>query len=574
MAIITTKRQSGRVSAGLLIVAAVVVAGIMFAVWLPTRGPAPENLAREPSPVPDPATAIRIPILASSSLVTLDPIKSVELVQYNIDLQIFEGLVSVGVDGAIEPALAASWDVSEDRLTWRFKLRDARFADDPAFSDGKGRKVTAADVIYSWERGLNAESGSLNSWALSGIVRGAEEFAKGEAETVSGLQAVDKQTLQVRLTDPDRDFLTRLTVLSTAVVPREVVETYGEEFGRRPVGSGPFKLAGWTPNELLRLEPNPHYGVGTGEQPTAAHIDYVEFVFFRSEAQIIDAFNRGEIHVRDVAGADIARIGKGASVDALAALYPSARVIRPGRVCRLHLFAPMIGGDYALGGKGALRRALATAYDHAALKHSVLGPLGEVTETLVLPSTIIVDNPSPSGAEATPSSSDVGTSLKGREVRVAYVSSRTGDVAVALLKDWLAQQGASVRLFPSASIQALFASVGEINPDLTLIYWSPYFPNLSNYVTALLTRSQPVPNFTGFSNPELDRQADLLRSGSDEEVNVARHATARLLDQEMPWIPLYYETPLMLITPAVQGFRINPVSVMLLKDVRIVNDLK
>src|SRR5205823_1927217 len=121
--------------------------------------------------------------------------------------------------------------------------------------------------------------------------------------------------------------------------------------------------------------------------------------------------------------------------------------------------------------------------------------------------------------------------------------------------------GANLRLFPSASINALFASVGEVKPDLTLIYWSPYYPNLDNYLTALLSISRPVPNFTGYSNAGLDAAVSSLRFSERDVMSQAKAQIREILDQEMPWIPIYYETPLMLAQPRVKQFSMNPVSV-------------
>lgn len=514
---------------------------------------------------------LNIPILASSALQTLDPIKSAELVQYNLDLQIFEGLVKVGYDGSIQPSLAASWEASEDFHIWTFHLRDAYFADHDVFAKGKGRKITVDDVIYSLKRGLNPAEGSLNSWALSTVVQGADEFATGKSDSVSGLERVNDHTLRVHLAHPDRNFLTRLTVLSTAIVPREAIDRYGSDFGRNPVGSGPFQLVNWQSQEYLELVPNRNYGKGNGKQPSLPKLDRVRFVFFRSESQIANEFQRGALDVRDITGTDLTRAGGIADIQQLEAFAGENKLVRPGSILKLHLLAPLIGEGHVFGTSAELRKQLASTFDHLKLKAAALGPLGVTTKSLMLPSTVLLDSPNRTASDISPANLFplTSTELTGRTVKVAYVSSRINDVTVRLLTDWLEASGATARLYPSASINALFASVGEINPDLTLIYWSPYYPNVGNYLVALLTSSQPVPNFTGFSNTALDGAVEQLRTVSDASKSelVARIAT--ILDREMPWIPLYFETPLVLTKPWVENFRINPVSVMLLDEVEI-----
>ena len=531
-------------------------------------------LRREPADAPlgKPAVTrneLRIPILASSALQSLDPIKSAELVQYNLDLQIFECLVAVGASGELVPALAEKWEPSPDFRVWTFHLRDASFTDDPSFPGNKGRRVTADDVIFSWKRGLSPKLGSLNSWALSTSVVGADKFASGNSDDVPGLERVDDRTIRVRLTEPDRDFLARLTVLSTAVVPPEAVKFYGDQFGSHPVGTGPFKLKEWVPSEYVLLERNPQYGRGNGWQPRSPTIAQARFIFFRSEAQIANEFDRGTVDVRDVAGADLVQLSDITSLDEIQRRFPQALVVRPGKVCRLHLLAPLIGEQYAFGASTALRRSLAATFDHEQLAKSAIGPLGKIIKTLMLPPDVLFDAPPWTDVPMPKSDVSSDSSLRGRTVKVAYVSSRIDDVIIVLLQRWLENRGATVRLFPSASINALFASVGEVKPDLTLIYWSPYYPNSANFLTALLSASRPVPNFTGFSNSALDKVASRLKFEVDEEGKKVRAEIKKILDSTMPWIPLYYETPLMLTKPYVRNFTISPVSVMLLANAEL-----
>lgn len=513
---------------------------------------------------------LRVPILATSALQTLDPIKSAELVQYNLDLQIFECLVVVGPDGAIVPALAHKWESNEDFTVWTFHLREAYFADDPSFPGGKGRRVTSDDVIYSWKRGLNPTLGSLNSWALSSVVVGADAFAAGKSSSVPGLERFDDATIRVRLTKPDRDFPTRLTVLSTAVVPSEAVTKYGEKFGLHPVGTGPFKLEEWIQGEYLLLERNPAYGRGSGWQPPSPQLTRARFIFFRSEAQIANQFQRGNLDVREVAGGDLVSLSDITSLAELKKKFTGANVVRPASIARLHLFAPLIRQGYPFGISAELRRALAAGFTHEQLVMSALGPLGKTSKTLVLPPDVIFDAPPLS--QPLPISADEAKErslLEGHTIKVAFVSSRINDVVVALLKRWLDERGATIKLFPSASINALFASVSEVKPDLTLIYWSPYYPNLANFLTALLTSSIPVPNFTGFSSPELDKLVDQLKFKTGKEAEAVRINIGKILNEQMPWIPLYYDTPIYLAQGRITNFTVNPVSVMLLNDVEI-----
>jgi len=517
---------------------------------------------------------LRLPILATSALQSLDPIRSVELIQFNLDYQIFEGLVGIDREGKIVPGLAERWEASADWTSWTFHLRDSTFANDPCFSSGKGRKVSVEDVIYSLERGMNPRAGSLNSWALSTVVVGGEAFAKGETHDVPGMERIDDKSVRIRLVAPDRNFLSRLTVLSTFIVPEEAVKQYGTDFGRRPVGSGPFRLVEWKEGERLVLERNETFGVGTGWQPQPAKIARASFTFFRSEAQVNAAFDRDDIDIRDAGGADLARFNGADALTELRRLYPAAQVFRPGWVCNVHLLAPMMGGKFAFGNSSAMRRWLSREFPRQDLASSALRGLGDPQLSVFPPEELLVNL---SGArvpkpEPGPAAIDSAAELRGQTIKVAFVSSRINDQAISLLKGLLERQGATVRLFPSASINALFSSLGQTMPDLTLIYWSPYYPNLPNYLTALLSASRPVPNFTGFSDPRLDKLASALQTADPAEIPKIASEIREILDETMPWVVLYHETPMVLAHRRVRNYGITPVSSMLLREVELVRD--
>ncbi|RFF28177.1 MULTISPECIES: ABC transporter substrate-binding protein [unclassified Wenzhouxiangella] len=166
----------------------------------------------------------------------------------------------------LTPNLAEGFpEVSEDGLVYRIRLRDdARFADDPAFPDARGRPVTAQDVVYSMKRHFMDETRSRGAWLWRDRIAGLEDGVEitDPEQPVSGLQAVDERTIRIELTEAFPQFTHTLAMALSAIVPREAVEHYGQEFGVRPVGSGPFVLERFD-QSLAVLEPNPHFDRGT-----------------------------------------------------------------------------------------------------------------------------------------------------------------------------------------------------------------------------------------------------------------------------------------------------------------------
>jgi oligopeptide transport system substrate-binding protein len=197
---------------------------------------------------------------------TLDPARINDIYARTIAQQIFDGLVQYDESLGIRPAIASSWKGSRDGRVWTFFLRKGvRFHN--------GREVTAEDFVYSFTRLLDPK---LKSAAAQFFTRidGAREFADGGAQSVRGLQALDRYTLQISLTDASSPFISLLAIGSAKVVPREVLESPGNNFDLQPIGTGPFKAMSVERNRQVVLVANPEYFDG---KPFLDRIEYKIF---------------------------------------------------------------------------------------------------------------------------------------------------------------------------------------------------------------------------------------------------------------------------------------------------------
>ncbi len=170
----------------------------------------------------------------------------------------------------INPNTAALPTISADGLTWTIKVTPGNyFADDPAFK-GKKRELVAADYVYSWKRILDPKVRSPNLQVFDQLFVGADAAVAKAKETgrfdydvpIEGLRAVDRYTLQLKLTHPAYSLLSDLTTTPTAAVAREVIDAYGDTNAwtmANPVGTGPYRLQEWRRGQKIVLEANPGF---------------------------------------------------------------------------------------------------------------------------------------------------------------------------------------------------------------------------------------------------------------------------------------------------------------------------
>ena len=171
----------------------------------------------------------------SSGITSLDPaFASGQAAIWPCNL-IYNGLVDLDDSLRIVPAIAKSWEISDDGLIYTFHLRtDIRFqnTDDIAFP--KSRHVTAQDFVYSFNRIVDPNVASPGSWIFQKVKRDKEDKTQ--------FIALNDSTLQIVLSEIQPPFLGVLAMKYCSVVPREAVEKFGKDFARHPVGTGPFQM--------------------------------------------------------------------------------------------------------------------------------------------------------------------------------------------------------------------------------------------------------------------------------------------------------------------------------------------
>jgi ABC-type transport system substrate-binding protein len=326
-----------------------------------------------------------------------DPAQISDLYSRIVTAHIFDGLYHydpLARPFLIKPNVAEALPhTSADFTVWTMRIQPGiYFADDPAFK-GQRRELVAQDYVYSLKRFFDPVTkspvySSFREEGVIGIDALRDEAIKNKApfdyeREIEGLRALDRYTLQFKLSKPNPRFLYTLAGGDLlGAVAREVVEFYGDKIMEHPVGTGPFRLAQWRRSSRIVLERNPGFRVVTYAGQAAAGDAEAQAVAARLKGRRLPMLDRVELSVIEE-GQPRYLAFQNAEFDFLAVPLEFVPVAAPGGALAPHLAKrgvqlqrtvspdralyyfnmedPLVGGQTA--DKVALRRAISLAID-------------------------------------------------------------------------------------------------------------------------------------------------------------------------------------------------------------------
>ena len=197
---------------------------------------------------------------------SLDPQKATLVDEFAIIADLFTGLFTDSPEATPIPALAQSYSVSPDGLTWTFRLKPSTWSD--------GRPVTANDFVFAYRRILEPATASGYAYLLYLIRNGqAVNEAKAAPETL-GVRALDDLTLELRLEHPAPYLPALLKHQSFFPVPAHTVKAHGDAWTRPEnfVGNGAFRLVDWKLGDHIRVVKNPAF-----YDPASVCVDQIDY---------------------------------------------------------------------------------------------------------------------------------------------------------------------------------------------------------------------------------------------------------------------------------------------------------
>ena len=205
------------------------------------------------------AEGAELSVMVETPVMSLDPQIATDGTSFEVIADYTDGLTQMDAEGGAIPAIAESWDISDDGTVYTFHLRD-----DAVWSNGD--PVTAADFVFGWQRAVDPANASEYSYMLSDIgqVVNAAEIIAGEKDVSElGVKALDDKTLEVTLNVPVSYFLSLMYFPTYYPVNQAFYESVGDTFGTSPetvLSNGAFIMDTYEPAATaFHLTKNPDY---------------------------------------------------------------------------------------------------------------------------------------------------------------------------------------------------------------------------------------------------------------------------------------------------------------------------
>lgn len=198
----------------------------------------------------------RITLAKENDVISMNTAYATDGFSFEMIAATVDGLEAMDKDGNVVPALAESYDISDDELTYTFHLRDA--------NGSNGDPVTAGDFVFAWnETAKSPEAEYAYLFTQDGAcIKNADEIVYDQKDTDLGIKAVDDKTLEVQLSKKCPYFLSLLTFPVFYPINQEFFEEQGDQYALTPDGllaCGPYVLTEWTKGQSLKLDKNQDY---------------------------------------------------------------------------------------------------------------------------------------------------------------------------------------------------------------------------------------------------------------------------------------------------------------------------
>ncbi len=483
--------------------------------------------------------------------------------------QLYNTLVEVDSNLQIKPSLATRWEISEDGMVYRFFLRpDVVFHDDPCFPGGKGRRMLASDVVYSLQRIMNPATVSSGAWIFNDRVKEKDGFV-----------AVNDSVLEVHLIAPFPPILGILSMQYCSVLPKEAVDFYGPDFRSHPVGTGPFQFVALEEGQALLMKRNSSYFETDEKGRQLPYLRGIKISFNDSKATEFLLFRQGKLHfVNDIDASFKDEILTKTGL--LRKNWAGKITLKKHAYLNIEYLGILVDSNNALVKASplrlkAIRQALNYGFDRRKLMLYLRNSIGIAAESGFVPAGLpSFDSLEVRGYRFDPIKARKLLEEAGfpggkglPEIRLLTVPIYS-ELASYIVREWQ-ELGIPVKvevvqksflLEQTAQSQALFFRGS----------WIADYPDAENYLSVFYGKNPAPPNYTRYNNPAFDRLYEKALTETNDSLRFELYRQMdRMILEDAPVVPLWYDEVIHLVQPFVKNFQPNSLNLLELRRVEI-----
>jgi peptide/nickel transport system substrate-binding protein len=482
--------------------------------------------------------------------------------------QLYSTLVEVDSQLNIIPSVAKRWKISEDGTAYTFYLRDdVFFHDDACFSNKKGRRLIAGDVVFSFKRLSDKNIASPGGWIFNGKV-----------DSVNGFCAIDDTTFQVKLMKPYHPILGILSMQYCSIVPHEAVEKYGNEFRRHPVGSGPFSIVAWEEGQALIMKRNSNYFEKDKEGKKLPYLEGIKVSFNDSRATEFLLFRQGKVDFIN----DIDATFK----DEVLTKRGTLRKEWEGKVqlqthpyLNIEYLGILVDTTNILVKSSPthlkkLRQAINYGFDREKMVLYLRNSLGIPAQSGFVPAGLpSFDSIAVKGYSYNPILAKKLLSEAGYANRSMPPIKLTTISIYSNIADFIAKQLEAIGINVQVDIVQKSLLLEMTSTSRALFFrgsWIADYPDAENYLSVFYSKNPAPPNYTRYKNPEFDRLFEKAMRETNDSLRYKLYQQAdQLMINDAPVVPLWYDMVIHLVQPNVKGFQPNALNLLELRTVKV-----
>lgn len=488
--------------------------------------------------------------------------------------QLFNGLVQMDNDLNVIPCIANKFSVSEDGLVYTFSLRtDVFFHDNPCFENGgKGRKVTAKDFVFSFNRLYDGRVSSATT-LLTNIDR-------SEKTSYKGIEAVNDSTLKIYLKEPFSAFLSILTMKFFSVIPHEAIDFYKTDFRRNPVGTGPFKFKMWEEGTKLIMLKNENYFERDEKGNRLPYLDAVTVSFVKDRETAFMELLNGKFDM--LSGADAFNTNEVLDKDGnLREAYAEKFYLQKQTFLKTDYIGFLIDENIASVRTSptrlkAIRKAINYGFDRDKLIKYLRSNVGEPAHAGFIPKGMKSYDPNKvKGYNYDPEKvkellAEAGfPNGKGLPEITLHITDNYKE-QVEFIQSQLALHNIKLQI----SIEKPSVLRQAVNSCEYLLFkksWVGDYADEENFMSLFYSKSfspQGV-NYFHYKNPEFDLLYEKAKQETNDSIKKSLYQRMdQLVVDDAPVIPLYYDEVVRLVNHRIKALDTNPMNLLNLKSVK------